>query len=113
MAAVITYLNPASVAGGTVAPTFSQSLLCNQVVAQVVLADADTTALLTHNFQVPTAQSLYLPKITQVVLGAGTNMDTSTWALTNSVAVTLTKATTAGSARTFLVYIDRPNTIVQ
>lgn len=113
MAAVITYLAPPAVAGGTVAPTYAQALACNQVVAQVVTADADTTAALTHNFQVPTAQSLYLPKITIVTLGAGTNMDTATVALTNSVSITLTKSTAAGSARTYLVYIDRPATQVQ
>lgn len=108
MAAVVTYLNPTVLAGGTVAPTILQALGTNLVAAQMVLADADTTATITHNFQIPTAYSLFAPVVEQVSVGAGTAGGTLIVALTNSVSVTFTKSTAAGSARTILVYLARP-----
>lgn len=113
MAAVITYLAPLAVAGGTVPPTLAQALACNLVVAQVVTADADTTAILTHSFNIPAAYSLMFPIIEQVSTGSGTAGGTVIWALTNSVSVTLTKSTAAGSARTTLVYLSRPYSLDQ
>jgi hypothetical protein len=50
MAATITYKNPVS---GTVPPTLVQMLPLSRVVALVAFGDADTTALITHNMNIP------------------------------------------------------------
>ena len=111
MAATITYKYPVS---GTVAPTLAQALAANTVIAEVVMADADTTAAITHNFQTTTAElAQYFPSVSIYNNGSGTAAGTVIATLTNSVAVTLTKSTAAGSAVTAVVQISRPHTIVR
>lgn len=55
MAAVITYINPT--ASGTTPPTAVQMLPLSRVTALVNFADADTTALVTHNMNIPLAST--------------------------------------------------------
>jgi len=112
MAATVTYNYPTA-AGSTVAPTTLQAVV-SRVNAQVVLADADTTAVVTHNFLLSTAElNAGQPDVIIVPLGAGTNPSTMTVALTNSVAITFTKGTAAGSAQTIAVTILRPHSIMR
>ena len=113
MAATITYKSPVS---GTTPPTAVQMLPLSRVVAQVVLADADTTALITHNMGIPLAstptqhgQNSYNP---MVIIGldassAGTLVAPIAVTLgTNTI--TLTKlATSAGTNATLVVHIER------
>lgn len=113
MAATITYKSPVS---GTVPPTAVQMLGLSRVVAQVVLADADTTALITHNMAIPLAstptqhgQDKYSPI---VIIGLDA---TSAGTLVAPISITcgtntltLTKlATTAGTNCTLVVHIER------
>jgi hypothetical protein len=78
------------------------------------MADADTTAAITHNFQASTADlAAYFPSIAIYANGSGTAAGTVIATLTSSVVVTLTKSTTAGSAGTYVVQISRPNTLVR
>ena len=105
-AVTVTYENPQSVNGGTVAPTAAQSLLTNRVGANVIAsADADTTATLTHNYGIPagpgptggTLANGSPIMILEVLLQASGAL--SLWAVTSKTTNTcvLTKATTAGS----------------
>lgn len=111
MVATILYKNPAT---GTVEPTVIQALSYNTLVAEVVLADADTTAVITHNWQMSSADlALYFPTVSMYANGQGTAAGTVIATLTNSVAVTLTKSTAAGSAVTLVVILQRPHSIVR
>jgi hypothetical protein len=79
------------------------------VTGAVGLADADTTALITHNFQLTATElSNGFPIWVAYATNSGTNPSTLTVALTNSVAITLTKGTAAGSATTLAFSILRP-----
>lgn len=111
MPATITYKYPVS---GTVAPTVAQALAANMVVAEVVMADADTTAAITHNFQSSAADlAAFFPSVSIYASGSGTAASTVIATLTSSTVVTLTKSTAAGSAATFVVQLARPNTLVR
>lgn len=104
----VTYAYPVS---GTVAPTIAQALGCNSLTCQVQCSDADTTAVITHNWQLTTAQlnSLF-PFIGwyENAGGAGTALAQLSFALTNSVSVTVTKASATGSGGTYTVILQRP-----
>ena len=115
MAATVNYKYPVS---GTTPPTFIQALPANTIQAEVVFGDADTTATITHNWQVSAADlAAYFPTVSFVPNGSGTGglvLATIIAALTNSIAVTLTKASTAaGSAVTLVVTLTRPHSIVR
>jgi len=110
MASSVTYNWPTS-PGASIAPTTTQTGLGGSsiVTAQLVMADADTTALITHNFLLSTTElSNGFPLVSWYPTSTGTNPSTITCALTNSVAITLTKGTAAGSGGTFNVNILRP-----
>lgn len=110
MALTVTYTYGGS---GTVPPTIAQALNINMVVATVEGADADTATLVTHNFQVTAAQLANLfPLVTIRQSAAGTAASTVIIALTNSVAITFTKATGAGNSGTWVLAIWRPMSIV-
>lgn len=103
------------VAGATTAPTIAQAGVVTRIAAQVIFgADADTTATITHNFQTSTGDIAQL--MPQVILnqsGAGTGPIAILVTRTNSVSITLTKGTTAGSACTCEVVISKPHTLIQ
>jgi hypothetical protein len=109
----VTYLKPAT---GTVAPTAAQvsPSTLNTVVAQLVCADADTTATITHNLNVSAAdQLLGFPRITAYLSGAGTFPVMLAFAnLTNTITVTK-PSTAAGSNATWVVIIDRPHSFIR
>lgn len=109
----VTYLKPAT---GTVAPTAAQvsPSTLNTVVAQLVCADADTTATITHNLNILIAdQNLGFPRITAYLNGAGTFPVSLAFTQgTNSITVAK-PSTAAGSAGTWVVIIDRPHSFIR
>lgn len=111
-AVTVTYAYPVA---GTVAPTVAQAAAENMLTATVVIgADTDTTTLVTHNWQLTTAQ---LANNWPVVIGPtpnviGTAQCTIAVVLTNSVAITLNKGNVAGSAGTYIVTLLRPHSII-
>lgn len=108
--ATVTYNFP--VAGAT-APTVAQAAGCNSLTCQVNMADADTTGTITHNWQLTTAQLANLwPLISVRGQDSGTGSPVLSFALTNSVAVTVTKQTNAGSGGTYVVTLLRPHSMI-
>lgn len=111
MAVTVTYEYPVA---GTTAPTAAQvaSLVSANVIAT---ADADTTAVITHNLGLSAAElSAGFPLVDVTPLLAAAY--TSQWAVTGAMAnaVTLTKGTGAGSgnaAAQIRVQISRPHSI--
>lgn len=113
MPATITYKSPNS---GTTPPTAVQMLPLSRVVAQVVLADADTTAIITHNMAIPLAstptqhgQNSYSPIVIIALdpTSAGTLVSPITITRgTNTITLTKT-ATSAGTNATLEVHIER------
>lgn len=102
----VTYAYPVA---GTVAPTILQALGCNMLTAQVVTNDADTTAVFTHNWQLSTAQLNNLwPLVSYTLNAPGTAAPLLSFALTNSIAVTMTKNSLVGTGGTFTVVLLRP-----
>lgn len=110
MAVVVTYAYPVA---GTTPPTVLQALGENMLTLTISSLDADTIALITHNWQLTTAQLANLwPLIQMYVSGAGTAIPIWSFALTNSVLVTVTKASAAGGGGTVTVVLMRPHSII-
>jgi hypothetical protein len=102
----VTYAYPVS---GTVAPAIAQALGCNMLTCQIQTSDADTTATITHNWQLTTAQLNNLwPTIKAYISSAGTASPLLSWALTNSVSVTMTKVSSVGTGGTIVLILERP-----
>ncbi len=79
------------------------------LTAQVITNDADTTAVITHNWQLTTAQLNNLwPTIQWYLAVAGTANPILSFALTNSIAVTMTKNSSVGTGGTYTVILMRP-----
>lgn len=94
-------------------PTVAQAMNCNMVVAEVVCTDADTTAVITHNWQTSTANLAFFFPIIQYYIGtAGTANPILSFALTNSLIVTMTKVSAAGSGGTYVVVLQRPMSMI-
>ena len=125
MAVVVNYEFPVS---GTVAPTAQQATECNMLVAQITWGDTDLVALVTHNWniaqpQVPAAWTgTYGPStifpVVQIALdptSAGTALATTmiSATLTNSVVVSIKKASAAGTNGTVNVVLLRPMSLIQ
>lgn len=108
MAATITYAYPVS---GTTPPTLAQT--SNLVNAQVVWADADTTATITHNFNLSATSVAQLrPTVIFNLDPSSTGTASATITVTKGqTVVTLTKSTAAGSGGTLNVAILRPHSI--
>jgi hypothetical protein len=94
--------------GGTVAPTQNQTTTVNAVVAQVSTADSDTVALITHNFNVSTAQAAALQPYIQYYATTGAGTTPLTFALTSANVITVGKNGFTGSGGTYVVIIRRP-----
>lgn len=114
MAGTVTYAYPAT---GTVPPTVVQTGPNgdNMVTAQIGFVDADTTAVVTHNWQSPLSDTTFLfPTIKVYLNTVGTaGAPVLTWALTNSVSVTATKVAGAGTGGTLTVVLERPHSMVR
>lgn len=106
----VTYAYPVS---GNTAPTAVQAFNSNMLTANVVMVDADTTAVLTHNWNLSTAQLANLWPTIQYYAGvAGTVVPILSFALTNSVSVTMTKVSASGSNGTYVVILMRPHSLI-
>lgn len=98
----------------TIAPTAIQALGFNSLVAEVGLADADTTATITHNWGLSSnAASLFQPWVTVYASTSGTIYPQLAFSVANTNAVVVSKTTGVGSAGTYIVTLQRPNSIVQ
>ena|SRR5208283_1106925 len=115
MAVTVTYAWPVA---GTTAPTAAQMSNFDTVIASIVAsADGDTTATITHNFGLTTAQiSALFPLINLVPTLSQALSALSAWAVTsittNTVVVTKLASTGSGNAGAQLtVQLRRPHTI--
>ena len=93
-------------------PTAAQAFYNNTQISRVVMADGDTTAVLTHNWMLSAAQlAAFLPLIQyyiQALDSAGVTYPILSFALTDSNTVTITKAAVTGSGGTYVVSMQRP-----
>lgn len=106
MASSVNYAYPVS---GTVAPTAAQAANVNMVTASVVMADADTTAVINHNMSLSATQLTNLWPTVSVVQNAGGTPSPLLTVTRAANSVTLTKqSTAAGSGGTVEVTIQRP-----
>lgn len=108
---VVTYINPNS---GTVPPTAVQMLPLSRVVALVSFADGDTTALITHNMNIPlvSSPSQHGQNSGNPIVIVGLTTPGTAGSLisfvrgTNTLAITKL-STAAGSGGTFEIQIER------
>lgn len=112
-----TYLYPGS---GTVPATAIQASQVQTQVAQVNFADADTTAVVTHNFGVGTTGTLLnnitrkVPEVMLIEETAGTAFPGYAVVWTDANTITINKTnTTVGSGGTVAVYMRRPHSVGQ
>lgn len=117
MPITVNYLWPVT-ATPTTPPNAAQSAAVSTVIAGVTAtADADTTAVITHNLGIPAADlAAGFPVIT--ITGITAPSAISLWRAVNTDGntVTLTKSTTVGSGGVgdqIRVSISRPHTIVR
>lgn len=110
---VPTFLVPAT---GTFAPTAAQVSIStlNTVVCQMVFADADTVATITHNLNISTADlAKGYPRITAYLTGAGTFPTLLSFTQTINSITVAKPSTAAGSAGTWIAIIDRPHSFIR
>lgn len=116
MAAVITY----EFASGatTTPPTATQAFNENSLAANVTFLDADTIALITHNWGMTTTQLATLQPWADFypsAVGTATIYVQMSLALTTSVSVGLVKTTTGagtGVGWTWVVILQRPHSMI-
>lgn len=107
---IVTYALPVP---GTTPPTAAQVARKSMVTAQVSMVDTSTTVVITHNLGLTTAQLASLfPLVTVNVETPGTAIPSFVIARTNSVSITLSKLSAAGSGGTYTVVIQRPNSSI-
>ena len=113
--ATVTYTYPVT---GTVPPTVAQALNENMLVATIVLADADTSVLVTHSWNTSLAQGTNLwpvPILYNQTWGTATVDIQKGVVLTNSVAVSVTKVVTSagsGVGGTLVLVLMRPHSLI-
>lgn len=97
---------------GTTPPTLLQALSANRISAVIACLDADTATLITHNWNLSTNElSLLQPDIIFYATTLGTALPLVSFALTNSVAITLTKTSLVGTGGTYNIVLYRPTTL--
>jgi hypothetical protein len=107
----VTYQNPVA---GVTAPTAAQALNSNTITASVNFADADTTATITHNFGLSTAQlALGFPIVSMVQTTSGTLAVNYSVTLAANTVVIAKASTATGSGSVFNVAVARPFSAVQ
>lgn len=95
--------------GGTTPPAAYQAQTVNAVVADVVMADGETTAAIVHNMNISTAaRAAKQPYINWYIATAGSAVPLLSFAITDANTVTVTKDTGTGGGGTFRVTIRRP-----
>lgn len=109
-AAVVTYQYPVI---GTTAPTAIQASVVSSLACQVSMGDTDTTGVITHNWGLSAAQNTALqPWLSVWLQTPGTLVPILSFALSTNT-VSITKVSATGSGGTYVVTLQRPNTIVQ
>lgn len=112
-AGTVTYRNPASIRGGTTAPTASQVTNC--VVADVTMLDASTATTIFHSLSGVSTNGLDgSPFVQYVTLTAGATpvgMGLVFTFSTNSIIVTNAGGSAAGNGSTYRVQIWRHSII--
>ena len=98
--------------GGTTAPTAAQAYTVNSQVIQVLFGDADTTAAVTHNFGVTSAQLAAFQPYVSFVAGTLTTPSTGTLAVltfgwTSANVLTVSKTSNTGTGGTYVVTVQR------
>ncbi len=117
--AVITYCWPGGPTGRTItAPTPSAAAGVTEMTVIVSMADADTSAVVVHNWGLPASfPSFLFPLVTytQDTIGVGpsTDLATLTFDLTNTNQVTITKVNALGSGGSFRVFLSRPHSLIR
>ena len=102
----ITYADPVI---GATAPTQAQASAAQSVTATVYLADGDTTATITHNWQLTAAQLAKLrPWVIVLPMAGMTVYPGLTWALATNTVVVSKASTATGSGGTINVVLMRP-----
>jgi hypothetical protein len=113
--ATYNFFNPGgTLTSGTTPPTTAQALNENMCNVNLNWADADTTATLTHNWNLSTAeQSALLPIVS--IFPTASNTGTTVVAVTaqGTNAITVGKLGNAGSGGTYVVQMLRPNTLIR
>jgi hypothetical protein len=105
-ASTVTYQNPVA---GAIAPTAAQALLSNLITASVQFSDADTTATITHNLGLTTAQlNAGFPICTFNFSTAGTLAVNYSVTLAANTAIIAKASTSTGSGSTLEVSVMRP-----
>jgi hypothetical protein len=101
--------------GSTTAPTNVQSTALEEMVVQVILADTDTQALLTHNWGFDASAPTYFdsPQILYPwnqgpAQAAGTFLTNFSFDITNTNVVKMNKLNALGTGGTFMVTLRRP-----
>ena len=93
-------------------PTSAQAVSCNTQINRCVFADGDTTLALTHNWGLTATQlAQFLPLITWYIQNPGVTAPVVSFALTDSNTVTMAKVGTTGSGGTFVVTLQRPQSM--
>jgi hypothetical protein len=111
----VTYAYPVS---GTTPPTTKQTGAYGKSIvnAQVVFADGDTTATVTHNFELISTDPAALFPVVVITLdpsSAGTVSATILVTRTSTDSIVLTKGTGAGTNGTYNVSILRPSSVIR
>lgn len=125
VAGAVTVTYPYPLAGTTAPPTATQAAAGNMIVAQLVWADTDTLAVITHSFGLgtvdflspnlggtvnpPTTGQLF-PKVTvtPLVTAAAISFYIPPTVTLGQNTITLGKGAVTGSGGTLAVYIERP-----
>lgn len=99
---------------GTTPPTAAQALNENMLNVQLNWADSDTTATLTHNWNMSAAEQTALLPIT-TIFPTQTNTNTTVVAVTaqGTNSITVGKQANAGSGGTYVVQMLHPNTLIR
>ncbi len=112
MAVVVTYQYPVA---GTVPPVASGTF--SAVNALLTWGDADTTATVTHSFALSATETAagfpYVALNSDSTSTTGTIFGLYLVGKAGASAITITKASAAGSAAALQVQILRPNTIIR
>lgn len=116
---VITYLTPAEIGGptlgGTFAPTATQALQFNYLVASVAgILESDTTVTLVHNWGLSTAElAAGCPFISAILSTTGGTVQPIYTYSSAANTLTVTKNAAAGNGGTTVFQMLRPHTIMR
>jgi hypothetical protein len=114
---VVTYCSSILGAPTTTAPTGAQASQIPEISAQVFFADADTAAVIVHNWGTAASSPAFLNPQVFFNKSLGGASDSSfatnfTFGLTNTNSVTMVKNSVGtGSGGTYNVYLRRPHSI--